>query len=93
MTPPTYVPKQASAAELEQRAQLNAQAACRRLGLNETDGAFFLTVFDYVRQAELSGEDTESLWRSYRRDRAADLAVAAYVEGIASTRQFPRPKL
>lgn len=77
----------------DREAQLRAEATCRRLDLSGSDAAFFMTVFQFARDEELSGNDTYRLWRKYVEDPAADLAVAAYLEGIGSTRKKMRPKL
>lgn len=70
-----------------------AARVCRRLGLDTGDSRFFTTVFEFVREEELAGRDTYPLWQQYRRDEHSDLATAAYLEGIASTRKMPRASL
>lgn len=85
-----YGPRRpASVASTEQL----AEATCRRLRLNGGDAAFFATVFGYVREEELAGRDTYALWSQYRRDKHSDLATAAYLEALASTRKMGRPAL
>lgn len=61
-----------------------------RLGVPDYDAAFFTTVFTFVRDEEMAGRDTYPLWLRYRSDESADLATAAYLEGIASTRKMAR---
>lgn len=70
-----------------------AARTCRRLGLDTGDSRFFTTVFGFVREEELAGRDTYQLWQQYRRDKHADLATAAYLEAVASTRKMARAAL
>lgn len=57
-----------------------------RMGLHGEDFARFMCVFATIRAAELNGVDTEAVWRGYNLDPEGHVAVAAYIQGVASTR-------
>lgn len=60
-----------------------------RMGLDTRQRYDFLSVFDTVRFEISEGRDPQPLYDQYAADPNGDLAVAAYIEAVASTR---RPK-
>lgn len=61
----------------------------RQLGMTQAEQDEFLSVFHEVRQLELGGYDTEGVWLAIQRLPGADrdLATAACIEALASTRK------
>lgn len=64
-----------------------AERRAGKLGLTGSNYAQFIRVFKLVRLAEVTGDDTEPLWRRYNADPDGHIAVAAYIEAVASTRK------
>lgn len=64
-----------------------AQRRAAKLGLRGSEYAQFIRVFKLVRLAEVTGDDTDLLWRRYNSDPDGHIAVAAYIEAMASTRK------
>lgn len=63
---------------------------CQRLGLNGGDKSLFMAVFNKVREAEVKGVDLWPLWHQYMSSGecdTTDIAIAAYIEAVASTRK------
>lgn len=63
-----------------------ALRGCRRRNLTDDQTVTYLMLFERVREIALKGADTEPIVREFER-LDNHMAVAAYHEAIASTRQ------
>lgn len=82
-------PTEERAAKLAQRtARELAELHATRMGLDAGDFAKFMLVFNVTRDAELRHQDTLRIWRGYCNGPDQSVAIAAYLEGVASTRKM-----
>lgn len=66
-----------------------ALAHCRRVGRSEADTAWFMVVFDQVREMVSGGQDPEVILREILAMSSPnrETGEAAYIEALASTRK------
>lgn len=65
-----------------------ARLRAERMGLDRHDTIKFMQFFDFIRDAELRHQDTYKLWREYVQHPEGSVAMAAYIEAVASTRKM-----
>lgn len=65
-----------------------ARRGCARRGLDQYQTNDYMALFRQVRGMVMAGVDTDSLYRSFQLMPDGDLAVAAYLEAVASARNL-----